>query len=114
MPPPEVTLGGLLAQAGDLSASTLHGPDKSVSLDAVTRSTGIAHREDLRDRCILIVTPDQLTTARTLIELDGIARRFILCPPDLAERHLAGIIRQAGVDAIICGEDRIHLSKFGV
>src|SRR5438270_1595184 len=101
MRPPEVTLRGLLAQAGDLTASTLYGPTRSTPLEAPTRCTGLANREDLRDRSIMVATPDQLTTARTLIEIDGIARRLILCPSDLDEQHLAGIIRQAEVDAII-------------
>ena len=43
----------------------------------------------------------QLTAALALIELDGVARRMVLCPPDLAPEHLPGVIRAAGADACV-------------
>src|SRR5947209_3573674 len=113
MPPHEVTLRGLLAQAGDLSASLLHGVESSVALQVAAQGTGFENREDLRDRSVLIATEDQLTTAIALIELDGIAARMILCPPGLEEEHLAIIVRQAEVDAIVCSGDRSGLSRLG-
>jgi acyl-coenzyme A synthetase/AMP-(fatty) acid ligase len=36
-----------------------------------------------------------------LIELDGVARRLIICTPDLAPEHLRSVIARAGVDAIV-------------
>jgi acyl-coenzyme A synthetase/AMP-(fatty) acid ligase len=113
MHPSEVTLRGFLAQAGDLSAKMLHGAAGSVSLEIASRCTGFSNREDLRDRSVLIGTEDQLTTSLVLIELDGIARRIILCPPGLDEAYLAGIVQQAEVDTIISGEDRSVLSTPG-
>ncbi|MBV9392817.1 MAG: acyl--CoA ligase, partial [Methylobacteriaceae bacterium] len=50
---------------------------------------------------------EQLTAACILIELDGLARRMVLCPPGLSDKDLTGIVRQAEVDAIICDEDRL-------
>ena len=37
---------------------------------------------------MLVATRDQLTAALALIELDGIARRLVLCPPDFSFEHL--------------------------
>jgi acyl-coenzyme A synthetase/AMP-(fatty) acid ligase len=105
MLPPELTLRGFLAQADNLSASALHGANKSVTLEEAVRCTGFERRGEFRDRSVLIATQDQLTTSLVLIELDGIARRMVLCPPDLGTEHLAGIVRQAEIDTIICGDN---------
>ncbi len=43
----------------------------------------------------------QLPAALALIELDGVAGRMLLCPPDLAPEHLAGIMAEAQVHAIV-------------
>ncbi len=36
-----------------------------------------------------------------MLELDGVARRILLCPPDLAPEHVAGVLGQAEVDAVV-------------
>jgi len=66
----------------------------------------------LGDRCnelsgssVLIATADQLFAAAALIELDGVARRMVLCPPDLAAEYLPSIAKSAEADAIV--SDRI-------
>ena len=58
---------------------------------------------DLAGRSILLATADQLTTALALIELDGVARRLILCPPDLPCEQLPHVIAMAEADALVCG-----------
>ena len=50
---------------------------------------------------MLIATTDQLTAAAALIELDGVARRIVLCPPDLPLEYLPAIVRSAAVNAIV-------------
>src|SRR5262245_14989138 len=82
--------------AADASAclpALLHGSSLDVALD------------ELAGRAVLLATPDQLTTALALIELDGIARRLVLCPPDLPSEQLAGVIATAQVDAVVCAKD---------
>jgi len=56
---------------------------------------------DLAGRSVLVATDDQLTAAISLIELDGVARRLILCPPGVAPAHLPAIVTDAEVDAIV-------------
>ena len=46
-------------------------------------------------------TRDQFHAALALIELDGVARRMILCPPDLPEEHLPHVISLAEADAVV-------------
>jgi len=48
-----------------------------------------------------VTTTSQFTTASALMELDGIARRIVLCTPDLPLEHLPCIIESANVDAIV-------------
>jgi acyl-coenzyme A synthetase/AMP-(fatty) acid ligase len=55
----------------------------------------------LRARSVLVVTQDQLTAALALIELDGIARRLVVCPPGLSPEHLPVIAANAEVDAVV-------------
>ncbi len=50
---------------------------------------------------MLVATKDQLTAALALLELDGIARRLILYPPDLPLEHVPFVIASASVDAIV-------------
>jgi acyl-coenzyme A synthetase/AMP-(fatty) acid ligase len=42
----------------------------------------------LQGRSVLILAREQLSAALALLELDGIARRLVLCTPDLAAAHL--------------------------
>ena len=58
---------------------------------------------------MLIATTDQLTAAAALIELDGMARRIVLCPPDLPLEYLPAIVRSAAVNAII--SDRLTTAE---
>jgi non-ribosomal peptide synthetase component F len=57
--------------------------------------------EELRGRSVLVWIRDQLTAALALIELDGVARRLVLCPSDFSFEHLPFVIDSAAVDAIV-------------
>jgi len=57
--------------------------------------------EELRGRSVLVAAADQITTALALIELDGIASRLVLCPPDLDKEHFRFIIDSVPVDVIV-------------
>jgi acyl-coenzyme A synthetase/AMP-(fatty) acid ligase len=48
-----------------------------------------------------MATRDQLETAAALVELDGVARRIIVCPPGIDDEHLRTIVDRAGVDAVV-------------
>ncbi len=57
--------------------------------------------QELHGRSVLVATVDQFIAALALLELDGIASRLVLCPPDLPPEHLGFVIGAAGVDAIV-------------
>jgi acyl-coenzyme A synthetase/AMP-(fatty) acid ligase len=91
-----------LSFAGRLSRRWLSDPDARVSLAALSRGSSLGRRlDELRGRSVLLWARDQLPAALALIELDGIARRIVLCPPDISSSHLPGVIATAGVDAVV-------------
>jgi acyl-coenzyme A synthetase/AMP-(fatty) acid ligase len=57
--------------------------------------------ESLRGRAVLIAVREQLAAALALIELDGLARRMVLCTPDLTPEQLAAVAATAEADAIV-------------
>jgi len=56
---------------------------------------------ELADKSVLVATASQLTTALALIELDGVARRLTILPPDSDPDHLAAIVGDAGIEAVV-------------
>jgi acyl-CoA synthetase (AMP-forming)/AMP-acid ligase II len=50
---------------------------------------------------VLIAACDQLTTALAVIELDGLARRLVLCTPDLPADHLSHVIAGSQADGVV-------------
>lgn len=97
-----VSLWNSLSAAGRLSGRVLSGTDASFSLDDLERGTILDGRpDDLRGRSVLLSTDDQLLAALALIELDGLARRIVLCVPDLAPEYVPHVIATAEIDAIV-------------
>src|SRR5919198_6671598 len=71
--------------AGGLGERGLWGAGAHVPLGALEEGSSLGgRREELRGRSVLVATGDQLTAALALLELDGVARRLVLAPPDLA------------------------------
>jgi len=106
MPPPElISLWSSSSGAGRLSDRALLGAEASVSLGDLVDGSGLGGRlEELRDRSVLVATRDQLTAALALIELDGVASRLVLCPPDLPAEHVPYVVATAAVDAQVIDE----------
>ena len=69
---------------------------------------------ELAGRSVLLATHDQLAAALALIELDGVARRIVLCPPDVAAGHLPEIAANAEVDAILSDREPADLAMLGI
>lgn len=83
-------------------SGALRGAHATVALAALERGSSLGGRlEELRGRRVLILVREQLAAALALIELDGVAERVVLCPPDIAQEHLAGVIRNSGANACV-------------
>src|SRR5215470_16543811 len=91
------------------------GANASVAFADLRGGTCLGGRlNELSGRSILLATRDQLTAALALIELDGVARRIVLCPPDLAAGHLPEIALNAEVDAIVSDRDPADFANLGI
>ena len=92
-------LWGAMCASGT-PCGTFHSSGTRIALADLAGASSLGGQlESLRDRTVLIATRDQLTAALALIELDGVARRIVLCPPDLAATHFAAVIQTAGADS---------------
>ena len=58
-------------------------------------------RGELSGGSVLLSMTGQLLSGLAMIEIDGIARRMLLCPPDLNPDYLKALIDDAGIDAVI-------------
>ena len=96
-----LSLRGTLARSTRLAARHLWGAAASVRLADIATGTALDRPlAELAGRSVLLRVADPFYAALALIELDGIARRIVLCPPDVADAALPGVIAAAEVDAL--------------
>jgi acyl-coenzyme A synthetase/AMP-(fatty) acid ligase len=67
---------------------------------------------ELAGMSVLVATGSQLTTALALIELDGLARRLTILPPDADLDHLGAIIAGAEIDAVVLDRQSADSAAF--
>src|SRR5215470_8343208 len=91
------------------------GAGGSVAFADLAGGTSLGGRlSELVGTSVLLSTRDQLAAALALIELDGVARRIVLCPPDLAAAHLPEIASNAEVDAVVSDHDPADFATLGI
>jgi acyl-coenzyme A synthetase/AMP-(fatty) acid ligase len=56
-------------------------------------------------KSVLIAARRQLAAAAALIELDGVAARLVLCPPDFTQERLASVVEQAKINIALCDDE---------
>lgn len=109
------SLWNTLSAAGDLAARSFLCVDVGIAFSSLVAGSVLQSRSDeLRGRSVLVVTTSQLAAALALIELDGIARRIVLCPPDFPLEHLPFVIKSAAVDAIVSDRKASAFDASGV
>jgi hypothetical protein len=97
---PVSSLWESIARPNESVAGIFHGRSVSIPLAELTSGSTLGGRlESLRGRCVVLATKDQLPTAVALMELDGVARRIVLCTPDLSRETLAAVAATAQADA---------------
>jgi acyl-coenzyme A synthetase/AMP-(fatty) acid ligase len=96
----KASLAGRLALSG--AEGRLHDVHETVPLAAALSETRLGGaRETLAGRNVLVRTKSQLAAALLLIELDGVARRLVIAPPDLDAAHLPAVILDAEIDVVV-------------
>lgn len=99
------TLWGLTAAAGLPAHRFIADAQSRVALhDLASAGTLDVPAEAMRGRCVVISSARQLIGALVLLQLDGVAARIVLCPPDLAADHLAAVMTEAQATAIVSDE----------
>jgi acyl-coenzyme A synthetase/AMP-(fatty) acid ligase len=91
------------------------GERESVAFTDLVNGSGFGGRLGaFHGRSVLVATRDQLTAALAMIELDGIAGRMVICPPDVPQEHLRSIIATAEVDAMVSDGDTPDPAALGI
>jgi acyl-coenzyme A synthetase/AMP-(fatty) acid ligase len=101
MPPREIfTLRDFLGPA--LKGRTISDARQVVSLTNILEQTCLTDRlGEVSGRSVLLAVTDQLISAIAATEIDGVARRMLLCPPDLDAGHIQTLIDDAEIDAVV-------------
>src|ERR1700728_3145431 len=91
-----------VARAGTSFKGALHAAYGSVALAELEAGSWLGiERERFRGRSVLLAVREQMNTALALLELDGIARRLVLCTPDLSAQRLAEVAASAQTDVTL-------------
>jgi len=89
----------------ELKGRTISDARYSVSLTSILQYTClIGGARKLSGRSVLLAMSGQLMSALAMIELDGVAKRILLCPPDLNPDHIQALIEDAEIDAVVTDE----------
>src|SRR5215469_12892572 len=101
MPPHDGSLRASLTVAGAAPGRSLCAMEAKVALADLASGSNLSVELDrLSGRSVLVAAKDQLAAALTLIELDGVVERLVLCPPDLPPEHFPAVAGAAAVDAV--------------
>src|SRR5581483_11450808 len=86
----------------DLKERTLSDARSAASLTTITGQTCLKGRlAELSGRSVMLAPSSQFLSALAMLEIDGVARRMLLCPPDLNDAHIQALVADAEIDAIV-------------
>src|SRR3984957_5189245 len=86
----------------DLTGRTISDARRIVSLTDILQHSCLSNRlGELSGRSVLMAVSDQLISGLVMTEVDGVARRMLLCPPDLNADHLHSLMQDADIDAVV-------------
>ena len=99
-----------------LKGRTLSDARHSASLTDIADQTCLNGRlAELSGRSVLLAVASQFLAALAMLEIDGVARRMLLCPPDLNADHLQALVEDAEIDAVITDQpDRFATSEISL
>src|SRR5665213_1069831 len=96
----------------DLTGRTISDARRIVSLSDILQHTCLSNRlGDLSGRSVLMAVSDQLISGLVMTEVDGVARRMLLCPPDLNADHLQSLMQDAYIDAVVTDQPERWVSS---
>ena len=103
--PEAVTLASLVANSANFER-VVSTRDYVVPLSGVAENSPFgAHRSAFAGRSVVLFVRDMAKAAAALIDLDGVARRILLCPPGWDDAKLASAAQSTGADALAFDEE---------
>jgi acyl-coenzyme A synthetase/AMP-(fatty) acid ligase len=97
----------------DRQGRTISDARRAVSLTDISGQTCLGGRlGELSGRSVLLAVTDQLISGVAMTEVDGVARRMLLCPPDVDADHIQALVEDADIDAVVT--DRPERTAAGV
>jgi acyl-coenzyme A synthetase/AMP-(fatty) acid ligase len=91
----------------ELKGRTLSDARLIVSLTDILAQSCLGDRlGELSGRAVLLAVSDQLISGIAMTEIDGVARRMLLCPPDLNPDHLQTLLEDAEIDAVVTDQPK--------
>ena len=107
LPPNNKSLWARMATAGLSAHRFISDSNEQIALRDLEGGTTLDHNlEIFRDQSVFILAERQLSTVLAAIELDGIARRIVLCPSDLETSYLQSVLAEAEIDIIVCNSTK--------
>jgi len=99
-----------------LKGRTLSDARHAASLTDISDQSCLKGRlAELSGRSVLLAVSSQFLASLVMLEIDGIARRMLLCPPDLNTDHLQALIEDAEINAVITDQpDRFAALGIGL
>jgi non-ribosomal peptide synthetase component F len=105
------SLRDVLGDFKGVSGRYLCDAETSVDLRELVEPQPDAAIDGLRGRSVVIAIKDHLQAAIALIKLDGIARRLVLCPPDLPSEHLSHVNAVVAAEAVVTDSGTTRLGR---
>jgi acyl-coenzyme A synthetase/AMP-(fatty) acid ligase len=88
--------------APSLNSRTISDARQIVPLTDILQETCLGNRlGELSGRSVLLGVADQLISGIAMTEIDGVARRMLLCPPDIDADHMRTLMEEADIDAVV-------------
>ena len=101
--------------AQDANGRFISGAEHTVALRELIGGTSLGGSlSQLAGRSVLLAVTDQFSAALAMIELDGVASRLILWPPESPIEHLPTVLSKGAVDAVVTDHDLAPLSADGI
>ena len=114
MPAPEVvSLIDVIKPRERPAASFISDGSHCVAIrELADRSNLNRPTSELRGLSVLLATVDQLSTVLALAQLDGVAKRIVICTSDLPPNYLSSAFDDAALDTVVTDGKRLPAGLF--
>lgn len=110
-----VSLRSAVIASGNLSTRLLVGVRAKATWGELVYGSALdCAAEELRGKSVVLATTDQFAASAVLVELDGIARRIVLFPPDVSLEHLKHVVKTAEVDVVVTDSAETASAEYGI